>query len=78
MMYQESSVEPSLNPAQPRWAQIGEGAEKGDWDGKATERPIGNTGYALLGMKPIDMNLCQYFPGKTTFKSKNKTKPQQH
>lgn len=30
--------------------------------GKATEREIGNTGYALFGMKSIEMSLCQYFP----------------
>lgn len=30
--------------------------------GKATEREIGNTGYALFGIKSIEMNLCHYFP----------------
>lgn len=53
MMYQEPSVQPWLIPARPRWAQIGERAEKGDWDGKATEREMDNTGYALLGMKSM-------------------------
>lgn len=52
-MYQEFSVQPWLISAWPRWAQIGEGAEKGDLDGKATERKMDNTGYALLGMKSM-------------------------
>lgn len=58
MMYQKSFV----HPAQSRWAQIEDGVEKGDWDGqgKATERELGNIGYALYGMKSIEINFCQY------------------
>lgn len=62
MMYQEPSVQPWLIPARPRWAQIGERAEKGDWDGKATEREMDNTGYALLGMKSMRRTSVNTFP----------------
>lgn len=48
-----------------------DGAEKGDWDGKATEREMGNTGYALY----IETNLCQYFPVREKTHLNLKPKP---
>lgn len=46
-------------------------------DEKATEREIGNTGYALFGMKSIETNLCQYSPvrEKTHLNLKPKSNP---